>query len=116
MERAQHARDVAQRQSLQPALVERSRRLTLEVDDHEVVPGVKHLAEVIVAVDPDPGRGQAANQKRLQRMRDLWLQLQHTPSILARILGEPAELASQQLHRAHRQPADRLVDRALVLR
>ena len=49
-ERAQHAGDVAQRRMLAPALGERPRRLALEVDDHEVVVGEQHLAEVIVAV------------------------------------------------------------------
>ena len=56
VERAQHAGHVAQRRALDPPLAERPRRLALEVDDHEVVAGVEHLAEVVVAVAADAHR------------------------------------------------------------
>ena len=50
VEGAQHARDVAQRRVLLPALGERPRRLAFEIGDHEIVLRQEHLAEVIVAV------------------------------------------------------------------
>src|SRR5207245_2207059 len=106
---------VAQREALQPALVEGARRLALEVDDHEVVAGVEHLAEVVVAMHPDTRRGQALGEKRAQCLRDARLQLQHSFRLVLRVIGQAVELAAQQLQRASRQPGEGLIHRTLVL-
>ena len=55
MERANHARHVAQRKLLLPPLGERPRRLAFKVDDHEVVARNQHLAEVIISVATNLG-------------------------------------------------------------
>src|SRR5438552_9601116 len=47
VERPQHSSDVAEGEALEAALIEGARRLALEVDDHEVMAGVKDLAKVI---------------------------------------------------------------------
>ena len=49
-ERPQHARHVAQRTVLGPALRERAGGIALEAHDGEVMPGEQHLRQVIVAV------------------------------------------------------------------
>src|SRR5437588_13014006 len=50
MEGAKHPGYVAQRATLDAALAQRPGRLAFKIDDDEVVAGVQHLAEVIVAV------------------------------------------------------------------
>src|SRR5258708_7695674 len=52
-ERPEHARHVAQRRALLPALVQGPRGLALEVDDHPGTAAREGLAEVVVAVGPD---------------------------------------------------------------
>src|SRR5262249_20698807 len=50
--RAQHAGNVTQGRRLRATLLQRSRRLTLEIDDHEVVAlRAQHLPEMIIAVN-----------------------------------------------------------------
>ena len=39
------------------ALVQWTRRLPLEVRDHEVIPCIEHLPQVVIAVGTDPQRG-----------------------------------------------------------
>jgi hypothetical protein len=51
VERAQHARHVAQRRALGAPLLEAARGLAFEVDDDEVVVRHQHLAQVVVAVE-----------------------------------------------------------------
>src|SRR4030095_461593 len=58
MERAQHAGDGAPRRALDAPLAERQRGLALEVDDGEILAGVEHLAEVVVAMAADAAGGQ----------------------------------------------------------
>src|SRR5207302_8045612 len=89
------AGDVAHRQALEAALVERAGRLALEVDDHEVVAGVQDLAEVIVAVDSDAGRVQTSRQERSKDVRDPRLEVQHLASFLASLRGQLAELRAK---------------------
>src|SRR5438270_11334772 len=50
MERTQHPGHVAQRAALDAALAQWPRRFALKVNDDEVVAGMQHLAEMIVAV------------------------------------------------------------------
>src|SRR5438445_29162 len=82
---------------------------------HEVVAGVEHLAEVVVAMHPDTRRGQALGEKRAQCLRDARLQLQHSFRLVLRVIGQAVELAAQQLQRASRQPGEGLIHRTLVL-
>ena len=53
VERADHAGDVAQAVVLAAALGQRLRRRPVEVDDDEVLAGVEHLLQVVVAVRAD---------------------------------------------------------------
>ena len=53
MKRTQHPGDVAQRQRLLAPLLQRSGWLPFEIDNHEVIAGVKNLPQMIVAVMPD---------------------------------------------------------------
>ena len=71
-ERAEHARDVAQRRALAAALGERARGLALEVEHEPVAVGPQHLAEVVVAVLADrlaagAARGAARAAARARR-------------------------------------------------
>ena len=62
VEGAQHAGDVAERRGLLAPLGDVAQRLALEVDDHHVVLGDQHLAEMVVAMDAglQAGGGEAA--------------------------------------------------------
>src|SRR5439155_10179034 len=56
MEGSQHPGDVPEGRALEPSVTKGSRRLALEVDNHEVVASVEHLPEVVVAVATDVDR------------------------------------------------------------
>src|SRR5690606_8730996 len=51
VEGPQHPGDIAQRRGLRAALMQRALRLTLEIDDRDVVLTDQDLAQVIVAMD-----------------------------------------------------------------
>ena len=52
VERAEHAGHIAQRDRGGPPLLERNRRLALEIQDHPAGRRAEDLAEVVVAVHP----------------------------------------------------------------
>src|SRR5579884_2718864 len=53
VKRSDHPGDIPEWRALEPPLAERPRRLSLKVDDVEVVPGVEDLSQMIVSVDSD---------------------------------------------------------------
>ena len=90
VERAEHARDVAQRRALEPALADRARGLALEVDDHEVLARPEHLAEVEVAVDAHAHVDELRVEQRLEALEHLGLALeQRAPARVARAGAGP---------------------------
>ena len=95
MERAQHPGHVAERRAFDTAFAHRPRRLTLEIDDHEVLAGKEHLTEVIVAVDPCARAAQLAVQDRPEAPEDLALvpqdALGHRPRALGQVLQTAPE-------------------------
>ena len=70
---------------------------------------------MVVAVNSDSRGLQAPGEERAQAGSDPRLELDHFARVLARILGQLVELASQEFHRPQRQAAQRLVDGTLVL-
>ena len=110
VERPQHPGDVAQRSALDAALAERPRRLALEIDDHEIVARVEHLAEVIVAVRPDAQTADLVRQER----PDALLQLRLVFQQLLRV-GILFRAAAEERERLHDLRPHRLIDRALIV-
>src|SRR5258708_15273346 len=110
VERAEHARYIAEGAALDAALAERPGGLAFEVDDDEVGAGVKDLSEVIVAVraDTQPADPGAEN------IADAGLRLRFTIQQLdyAQDVSAPA----QELERLRGLGADELIDRALIVR
>src|SRR6266851_1062895 len=108
VERAQHARDVAQCAAFDPPLAQRPRRLAFEVDDHEVVARPQHLSEVIVAVRADAETGDSA----IEDLADVFLQI---ALALEQLLAFRLILRSsaRQLQRLHGLLPDELIDRSL---
>ena len=105
VERAQHAGDVAQRRALEPPLAERARRLALEVDDDEVLAGVEHLAEVVVAVAADAHRRRAARSSdaRAARARISRLAAPARRGAPRGVSGSVAQALAQQLRASGRR-------------
>ena len=62
LKRTHHAGDIAQRGTLQFSFAQRPRRFAFEIENDEIFPGIERLAEMIIAVDPDLGRGRAADR------------------------------------------------------
>ena len=73
VERADHARDVAQAVVLAAPLGQRLRRRAVEVDDDEVLAGVEHLLQVVVAVRADAQAGEPLAEVRLEHLQHLLL-------------------------------------------
>src|SRR2546423_28696 len=48
IKRTNHPGDIFERRTLDAALAERTGGLTLEIYYHEILPGVKHLAKVVI--------------------------------------------------------------------
>jgi hypothetical protein len=65
LKRAHHSGDVAQSRALQFAFPQSARRLALEIENDEIFPGGKHLAEMVVTVNPNFGRVRAAIEDEL---------------------------------------------------
>ena len=78
---------------------ERPGRLALEVDDDEVVAGVEHLAEVVVAVAADAGLVELRVEHPAERLEDLVLALGDRRE-LGRSRRAPAARASASTRRA----------------
>src|ERR1700733_4878064 len=70
-ERAEHARHVAQRRALLPALGQRPGGLALEVDDHPAARGGERLPQVVVAVGADHAAGDADLGPRGEALADV---------------------------------------------
>ena len=108
VERAEHPGDVPEGRTLDPPLAERPRGFALEVDDDEVAPRPEDLAEVVVAVDPDPlpadpvaGQDRVAGEELVLAREQLF------------DLG-PDLVDAQAAERGHGLRPHRLVQRALV--
>jgi hypothetical protein len=50
MRRSQHRREIARRRALAAPIGKRTRGFAIEIDDHEVVPGVKNLSEMQISM------------------------------------------------------------------
>ena len=102
--------------ALEPALRQRPPGLALEVDDHEVVAGPQHLAEVVVAVDARCGSTSMRRRVIRASARSI------SASRASTCLGERALLRRQRRAAALRSRSnvramcalDRAVDRLLV--
>ncbi len=84
MERTEHPRHVPHRRSLDPAFGQGAGRLPFEIDEHEFLSGVEHLAEMVIAVDPDPHRRDLPVEDSLEPLQDPLLHFQHLPPRLAK--------------------------------
>src|SRR3954470_4392438 len=73
VERADHACDIAHRRTLDPPLAERPGRFAFEVDNDEIFPRIKNLAQMIVAMTADPQRVEAGFVNRAQTPQDFSL-------------------------------------------
>ena len=111
MEGAQHPGDVAQCAALDAALAQRPRRLPFEVDDDEVVAGMQHLPEVIVAVRADAQAGDAAVENAPDPLLDFFFARQQL------FRGRNSlSAAPQELKCAHCLRTDVLINRPLIMR
>jgi hypothetical protein len=50
MKRSQHRREIARRRAIAAPIGKRARGCAIEIDDHEVVPGVKNLSEMQISM------------------------------------------------------------------
>src|SRR5690606_3265285 len=89
-------------------------RLTLEVDDDEVLARPEDLAEVVVAVAPDAERVERNGAEVAGEGDGLGLAPDELLAVAARVLGELVDLLAQQLHGPAHRVAHGLNEGALV--
>ena len=89
-------------------------RFPLEVDDDEVLAGVQHLAEVIIAVVTHAQPGRLRLHHRAEALEHFVLQFQQLLGLLARRPGQIAEALPQLLEGPALEVAHRLVDATLI--
>src|SRR5262249_49435984 len=71
MERAEHARHVAQRRTLNLSLAEWPCWFTFEVDNDEIFPGIEHLSRLVVAMAANAHGGTFSPEDRLETLEDV---------------------------------------------
>ena len=103
VERTEHAGHVLHGRTLHPSLAEWPCRLALKIDDHEVLTGVKHLSQVIVAVDARAQRVDGPIQQGVEARCDLFLQAKYLARIGLAGLRQSIEPRPQELHDLIRQ-------------
>src|SRR6266849_10451604 len=86
VERAEHARHVSQRRTLNPSLAEWTRRFALEVDDDEIFPGIEHLSQMVVAVAANTHSHDFSPEDRLETLENVLFTLQHALGVIAHYL------------------------------
>src|SRR4051812_13106945 len=83
------------------------RRVAFEIEDHEILLGPEHLAEMVVAVDPDPGARVVERANRVEFCEQRIADVEHLPRMRARDLVERRDAAAQQIERRYRARACR---------
>src|SRR5712692_6483897 len=96
VERAEHARHVSQRRTLNPSLAEWTRRFALEVDDDEIFPGIEHLSQMVVAVAANAHGRNFSPEDRLETPEDVLFVLKDSLGISAHCLWQLFEAPAQE--------------------
>src|SRR5215207_11405730 len=112
-ERAEHARHISQRRSLEPALGQGATRLALEIDDRDVVASDQHLSKMVVAVAADRGRDESPPNQPMEAGEQLFLALKQFLGLLPQRLRQAILLTTEGTKDASGKAAHRLVERAL---
>src|SRR5690348_12702914 len=87
MKRAQHPGNVANGSALAPAVTQRARRLTFEIDNHEILAGIEHLPEVQIAMRANTQSGHLALEKIVEARGDTLRMSHQTIERLSAIFG-----------------------------
>jgi hypothetical protein len=88
MKGADHSCHVKQWAALDSAFAQRARRLALEVGYYEVIAGMKHLSEVIVAMAPNPHDPDLSLGDTTKAALDLGFKIKNLFRILLNILRQ----------------------------
>src|SRR3546814_96595 len=99
MKRAQHSSHVAQRRGLDAPLAHGPLRLTLEVDDHEVLACEQHLPQVEIAVATDPPRIDAVAQEFAKQRENGMLLIQYKSRLQLGFILHVVKLRFKKLKR-----------------
>src|SRR5215207_6845719 len=112
-ERAEHARHISQRRSLEPALGQGATRLALEIDDRDVVASDQHLSKMVVAVAADSGCDESPPNEQMEAGEQLLLALKQFFGLLPQWLRQAVLLTAEGAKDASCEATHRLVERAL---
>src|SRR5262249_3876833 len=115
-EGANHSRHVSQRRVLDPAFAQGHSGLALEVEDDEVLSRPEHLAEVVVSVNTNALRAEAALEKRTVAIDDFAFESQNTFGQRCHFSGKRLELLAQQTEIARSKVAHGLEQAAYIVR
>ena len=113
MERAHHAGDIAQGGAFQFAFAQSARRFAFEIENDEIFPGIKDLAEMIIAVNPDLGGAGAAIEQQFFLGENFLLRRQNFFGFFAKRFRQIRQLLLQEGKGAAKQSAHRLINGAL---
>jgi hypothetical protein len=105
---------VAQRQSLETTVAQRTFRLPLEIDNHKILASKQQLAKPQVAVAAGAPAREPPADERPQPLEQLLAARQHLECIRLCLLGQAVQIAHQVVHRPLVDIAHRLIERALV--
>ncbi len=105
--------DIAQGGTLQLPFAERARRLAFEIKDDEIFPGIKSLPEMIIAVDPDLGRGRAVIENALFLREDFLFRGQNFLRLRPEGFGKARQFLLEQGKRAPQRRAHVLINGTL---
>ena len=114
VERADHARQVAQRRPLHAAVLYGSPGPAVEIADDEVLAGVEQAGEVVVAVQADAQAPDRGVQHAVEAIDDRGLEREQSGGRFARRFGQTALRAFQSAEDLADQVPHLLVDRTLI--
>src|SRR4051812_32724168 len=99
LERAHHPGHVSNSKALPTPLLQRSRRLAFEIDDHEFAACIENLAKMIIAVKADAYCGDRLSAQRTKAFCHLMLSIEQLACVLSGLPFERALLPAQESER-----------------
>src|SRR5262249_15888902 len=114
VERANHGGDVHQGRSLDTSFTDRTRGISLEIDDHEVLAGEEQLPQVVIPVATDALARERGIEDTAEALQDLAFGRDDPLSQRASSEWDHRLLLRQSHAQPARQVAPRLVKRPLV--
>src|SRR5262249_32279763 len=114
IERTDHRGQVPRRVPFDSPLADRYLRITLEVDDHEIVARVHQLTQMIIAVAADAPAAERLIDKPTESSQHCVLLRQQLVHEVPNCLGKERAARGQSSEKLMSQVANRLIDRALI--